>query len=177
MVAPSIQFNSVIEAFGQQGWHHDLVEGREVLQTQFEAHHTRIHVLAQAFTNLNALAIVGETPVQPPKSHERAFLELLMRANKMLTLGGFEFDFERQLLVFRTTNLFEREKYDADIIASMVHCIIAELDRLTPLINILFKTKEDVLADLSLEMLLLREDLLPPVPDEDGEWDGEEEEL
>ena len=69
MVAPSIQFNSVIEAFGQNGWHHDLVEGREVLQTQFEAHHTRIHVLAQAFTNLNALAIVGETPLAPPQSH------------------------------------------------------------------------------------------------------------
>lgn len=177
MVAPSVQFNSVIEAFGQNGWHHDLVEGREVLQTQFEAHHTRIHVLAQAFTNLNALAIVGETPLAPPATHMAAFLELVMRANKMLTLGGFEYDFDRQLLVFRITNLFEKEKFDADIISSMVHAIIAELDRLVPLANVLMKTKADVLADLSIEMLLLREDLLPPVPDEDGEWDGEEEEL
>lgn len=177
MVAPSIQFNSVIEAFGRNGWHHDLVEGREVLQSQFDAHHTRIHVLAQTFTNLNALAIVGETPIDPPPSHLTSFLELLMRANKMLTLGGFEFDFERRLLIFKNTNLFEKEKYDADIITSMVHCIIAELDRIIPLVNVLLKTKPDVLPDLSLEMLLLREDLLPPVPDEDGEWDGEEEEL
>lgn len=177
MVAPSIQFNSVIEAFGQNGWHHEVIEGREVLQTQFEAHHTRIHVLAQAFTNLNALAIVGETPFAPPQTHLAAFLELVMRANKQLTLGGFEYDFDRQLLVFRTTNIFEKERYDADIISSMVHAIIAELDRLTPLANILIKTKADVLEDLSIEMLLLREDLLPPTPDEDGEWDGEEEEL
>jgi hypothetical protein len=174
---PSLQFNSVIEAFGQQGWHHDLVEGREVLQTQFEAHHTRVHVLAQAFTNINALAIVGETPLAPEETHLAALLELLQRANKQLTLGGFEYDFDRQLLVFRITNIFEKERYDADIIASMVHCIIAELDRLVPLANVLLKTKAELLEDLSIEMLLMREDLLPPVPNEDGEWDGEEEEL
>ncbi|GHC51588.1 YbjN domain-containing protein [Roseibacillus persicicus] len=177
MLAPSIQFNSVIDAFGQNGWQHEVIEGREVLQTQFEAHHTRVHLLAQSFTNLNALAIVGETPIQPAETHLTAFLELVMRANKQLTLGGFEYDFDRQLLVFRITNLFEKEKYDADIIATMVHAVIAELDRLVPLANVLLKTKTDVLPDLSIEMLLLREDLLPPIPDEDGEWDGEEEEL
>lgn len=174
---PSLQFNSVIEAFGRNGWHHDVVEGREVLQTQFEAHHTRIHVLAQAFTNINALAIVGETPMSPPASHLPYFLELLMRANKQLTIGGFEYDFDRNLLVFRNTNLFDREKYDADIITSMVHSIIAELDRMAPLANILLQTRADLLEDLSIEMLLLREDLLPPIPDEDGDYDFEEEEL
>lgn len=174
---PSLQFNSVIEAFGRNGWHHDVIEGREVLQTQFEAHHTRIHVLAQAFTNINALAIVGETPMAPPASHLSSFLELIMRANKQLTIGGFEYDFDRQLLVFRNTNLFDREKYDADIITSMVHSIIAELDRMAPLANVLLQTRGDLLEDLSIEMLLLREDLLPPVPDEDGDYDFEEEEL
>lgn len=174
---PSLQFNSVIEAFGRNGWHHDVIEGREVLQTQFEAHHTRIHVLAQAFTNINALAIVGETPMAPPASHLSSFLELIMRANKQLTIGGFEYDFDRQLLVFRNTNLFDREKYDADIITSMVHSIIAELDRMAPLANVLLQTRADLLEDLSIEMLLLREDLLPPVPDEDGDYDFEEEEL
>ena len=174
---PSLQFNSIIEAFGRNGWHHDIIEGREVLQTQFEAHHTRIHVLAQAFTNLNAIAIVGETPISPSPDHVQAFLELLMRANKQLTIGGFEFDFDRNQLVFRITNLFEREKFDADIISSMVHSIIAELDRLVPLANVLLNTRPDLLPDLSVEMLLLREDLLPPIPDEDGNFDFEEEEL
>ncbi|MBK1835113.1 YbjN domain-containing protein [Roseibacillus ishigakijimensis] len=177
MPAPSIQFQSVVEAFGQNGWQHEVIEGREVLQTQFEAHHTRVHLLAQSFTNINALAIVGETPLRPEDTHLAAFLELVMRANKQLTLGGFEYDFDRQLLVFRITNIFEKEKYDADIIASMVHATIAELDRLVPLANVLLRTKTDVLPDLSIEMLLLREDLLPPIPGDDGEWEGEEEEL
>ena len=97
-----------------------------------------------------------------------------MRANKQLTLGGFEFDFDRQQLVFRITNLFERERFDADIISSMVHCSIAEIDRLVPLLGILLKTSEDLLEDLSLPLLLEREDLLPPIPGLEG---GEEEEL
>lgn len=176
-MAPSLQFQSVVEAFGQNGWHHEVVDGREVVQTQFEAHHTRIHLHAQVFTHLNALSVVGETPLAVPPTHLAAVLEFFMRANKQLTLGAFEYDFERHQLVFRVTNLFEREKYDADIIASLVHCAIAELDRILPLTTILLNTAEDLLPDLSLETLLMREDLLPPVPTEDEGFSGEEEEL
>ncbi|MDP0490754.1 MAG: YbjN domain-containing protein [Verrucomicrobiota bacterium JB023] len=177
-MAPSLQFQSVIDAFGQNGWQNEVVDGREVLQTQFEAHHTRIHLHAQVFKHLNALSIVGETRQQIPETHLAATLELLMRANKQLTIGAFEFDFDRSQLVFRVTNLFDREKFDNDIISSMVHCAIAELDRLVPLLGVLLKTKADLLPDLSLEMLLMREDLLPPVPDEDTDsFGGEEEEL
>jgi hypothetical protein len=97
-----------------------------------------------------------------------------MRANKQLTLGNFEYDFDRNLIVFRITNLFEKEVYDADIISSMVHCTIAELDRIVPLAGVINRTSEDLLDDLSVPLLLEREDLLPPVP-EGG--DEEEEEL
>lgn len=175
VAAPSsLQLQSVIEAFGQQGWHCDPVEGREVVTSAFEAHHTHIHVHAQAFPQLNALAVVAEAPLNLPSTHLAAGLELLMRANKQLTLGAFEYDFEREQIVFRITNLFDRERFDADLISSMVHCAIAELDRLTPLALTLARTAPDVLPDLSIPLLLEREDLLPPVP---GDGSGEEEEL
>jgi len=56
----------------------------------------------------------------------------------------------------------------------MVHCTIAELDRIVPLAGVINRTSEDLLDDLSVPLLLEREDLLPPVP-EGG--DEEEEEL
>jgi hypothetical protein len=100
--------------------------------------------------------------------HVAPMLELLCRANKYLNLGSFEYDLDRQFLVFRITNLFEKERYDADIITSMVHCAIAELDRIMPYAMIVQRTPEDLLDDLDLERLLQREDLIPPVPgDED----------
>ena len=173
MHPPSLQLQSVIDAFGQQGWHSDQVEGREVVQTAFEAHHTQIDLTAQVFPQLNALAVVAETPMVFDRRRLPLALELLNRANKQLTLGGFEYDLDRQLLVFRITNIFEREKFDADIISSLVHCAIAELDRLTPLAAILKRTADDLLADLSLPLLLEREDLLPPTP-EPGEEEEEE---
>ena len=169
---PSLQFESVAEAFGQQGWQCEPVEGREVLEANFEAHHTHVHLHAQIFPNLNALAIVAEAPLAPSPTHLSFSLELLMRANKQLTLGAFEFDFDRKQLVFRITNLFDRERFDANIVSSMVHCAIAELDRMTPLVATLLATPLDLLADLSLPLLLEREDLLPPTPE-----GGEEEEL
>jgi hypothetical protein len=95
----------------------------------------------------------------------------LARANKPLTLGGFEFDIDRGMLVFRITNLFERERFDGDIIASMVHCAIAELDRIIPYVAIVRDTPGDLLDDLDLQRLLAREDVLPPVP---GEMEEEE---
>lgn len=168
MRPPSRQILSVEDAFGQNGWHCELLEGRDVLRTGFEGHHTRLDLIAQAFPPLNALSIVSETPMPCEEEHQPYLLELLARGNKALTLGGFEYDIDRQRLVFRITNLFEKERYDADIISSMVHCAVAELDRIVPYATTVLHTPEDLLDDLDLQRLLQREDFIPPVPgDED----------
>ncbi len=169
----SRQILTVEEVFGANGWHCELVEGREVLRAGFEAHHTRVDLIAQAYPQLNALAVVAESPMALDREHLPYLLELLARANKPLTLGGFEYDLDRGLLVFRVTNLFERERYDADIISSMVHCAIAELDRIVPYAAIVRDTRADLLPDLDLQRLLAREDVIPPVP---GSGFEEEEE-
>lgn len=167
----SRQILTVEEAFGQNGWHCELVEGREVLRAGFDAHHTRVDMIAQAYPQLNALSIVSESLVNLDSDHLPLVLELLARANKQLTLGGFEYDLDREFLVFRITNLFEREKFDADIISTMVHCAIAELDRITPYVAVVRGTPADLLDDLDLGRLLMREDLIPPVPgDEEEEY-------
>lgn len=165
----SRQILTVEETFGQNGWHCELVEGRDVLRAGFEAHHTRVDLIAQAHPQLNALAIVSESPMELDEEHMPVVLELLARANKQLTLGGFEFDLDRGMLVFRITNLFERERFDQDIVCSMVHCAIAELDRMVPYVAIVRDTPSDLLADLDLESLLQREDVIPPLPGEEEE--------
>lgn len=160
----SRQILSVEETFGANGWHCELVEGRDVLRAGFEAHHTRVDLVVQAYPQLNALAVVSESPMPVDEERMPVLLELLNRANKPLTLGGFEYDIDRGMLVFRVTNLFERERYDADIISSMVHCAIAELDRIVPYAAMVRDTPADLLPDLDVQRLLAREDLLPPVP-------------
>ena len=170
----SRQILTVEETFGQNGWHCELIEGRDVLRAGFDAHHTRVDLTAQAHPQLNALSVVTESPLSLDEAHVPLVLELLTRANKQLTLGGFEYDLDRGLLVFRITNLFERERYDADIVASMVHCAIAELDRITPYAAIVAGTAADLLSDLDLLRLLEREDVIPPVPEDVGEQEEEE---
>ncbi len=165
----SRQILSVEETFGANGWHCELVDGADVLRSGFEGHHTRVDLIAQAHPQLNALSVVTETPMTLTEVSQPYVFELLMRANKPLTLGGFEYDLEREVLVFRITNLFERERYDADIIASMVHCAIAELDRLVPYVATVRQTAPDLLADLDLERLLERDDLIPPLPEAEME--------
>lgn len=160
----SRQILTVEETFGGNGWHCELVEGRDVLRAGFEAHHTRVDLIAQAHPQLNALVIVSESPMPMDGDHLSVLLQLLAHANKQLTLGGFEYDIDRGMLVFRITNLFERERFDADIISSMVHCAIAELDRIVPYAAIVRGTPADLLDDLDLKRLLMREDVIPPVP-------------
>jgi hypothetical protein len=168
MRPPSLQTQSVSDAFNEQGWQHEIIEGREVISTVFEAHHTRVQVFAQTFTQLNALSIVGETAMPMDEEKIPYLLELLHRANKQMNLGGLEYDLDRQRVVFRITNIFEREKFDADIISTMTHCTIAEVDRITPYCAIIQQTPEDLIDDLNIERLLLRQDLIPPMPgDED----------
>jgi hypothetical protein len=168
MRPPSLQILSVETAFGNNGWHCELIEGRDVIRASFSAHHTRIQLHAQSYTPINALAVVGESPLAVSEDHIPYLLELLCRANKFLNLGSFEYDLDREFLVFRITNIFEKERYDADIVTSMVHCAIAELDRIMPYAITVQRTPEDLLDDLDLVRLLQREDLIPPVPgDED----------
>jgi hypothetical protein len=169
MKPPSLQILSVQTAFGQNGWHCDLVEGREVVRASFSAHHTRIQIHAQSYTPINALAVVGETPMRIGKVQVPALLELLNRANHQLNLGAFEFDLDRHHLAFRITNIFERERYDPDIITSMVHCAIAELDRITPYAAIVQRTADAAIPKLDIKRLLAREDLIPPVPGDDDD--------
>jgi hypothetical protein len=170
MRPPSLQILSVEETFGRNGWHCEPVEGRDVLRAIFDAHHTRVELFAQAHTQINALVVVAEAPLAPSEDHLPYILELFARANKQLTLGGFEFDLDRQKVVFRITNLFEREKYDPDIVTSMVHCAVAELDRITPYCAIVLQTQDDLLDDLDLERLLMREDVIPPVPGDEDDF-------
>lgn len=167
----SRQILCVEETFGANGWHCELVEGRDVLRAGFEAHHTKVDLIAQAYPQINALSVVTESPMPLSEDHLCTVLALLARANKPLTLGGFEYDIDRGMLVFRITNLFERERFDSDIISSMVHCAIAELDRIIPYVAIVRNTPSDLLEDLDLRRLLAREDVIPPVP-----GDSEEEE-
>jgi len=166
----SIQIQSVMDAFGKQSWQFEHLEGQDVIQTAFEAYHTQVHMHAQAFPQLNALSVVGETPMEMDVEHEPVLLELLARANKKITLGSLEYDLDRAQLMFRITNLFERDKFDADIVSSMVHASIAEVDRITPYAAVIQQTPEELLDDLSVERLLMREDLLPPVPEENENY-------
>ena len=170
----SRQILCVQETFGTNGWHCELVENRDVLRAGFEAHHTRVDLIAQAHPQLNALSIVSESPMPIDPTRIPRLLELLTRANKQLTLGGFEYDLDRNHLVFRITNLFEKERFDGDIISSMVHCAIAELDRITPYAAVVRDTRHDLLEDLDLGRLLMREDLMPPVPGDENEMEEEE---
>ncbi len=168
MRPPSRQILTVEEAFGRNGWHCELVEGRDVLRSVFTGHHTRIEMTIQAYPPMNALAVIGEIPLPLGGEHQPYLLELLARANKTLNLGGFEYDLDRRRLVFRITNLFDKERYDADIVSSMVHCAVAEMDRIAPYAMTVIRTPEDLLDDLDLQRLLQREDFIPPVPgDED----------
>lgn len=167
----SRQILSVQDVYGEHGWHGDLVEGADVIQTVFEAHHTQVEVVAQAYVPLNALSVTSECPIEVPQSHFAAAMELFMRANMLLNLGNLEYDIDRQRIVFRISNVFEKEVYDKDIVSSMVHTAIAEADRFMPYIGTVVQTAAELLPDLSIERLLMREDFLPPVPE------GEEEEL
>ena len=164
----SIQVQSVMDAFGKQAWQFEHLEGKDVIRTVFEAYHTQVHLHAQAFPQINALSIVGEAPLSVEMEHEPLILELFARANKKLTLGSLEYDLDREQVMFRITNIFERDKFDGDIISSMVHAAIAEVDRITPYASVIQQTSESLLDDLSIERLLLRDDLIPPVPEDEN---------
>ena len=150
------------------GWQCRRVEGREVLEADFDMHHTRTRIHVQVFAPLHALSVVGTLAHKVPDSRSGIVCEMLMRTNKDLTIGNFELDHDTGTVLFRAGNIFPPGPADARIIASLVHSTLAEVDRLTPFLTIILRMTLAELGALNLKMFLMREDLLPPVPGGDA---------
>lgn len=160
---PSPLLETVTLAFARRGWHCEPVAGRDVVESVFEAHHTRVRVHAQVFDEIRAVSVVGYATAAVPPARAGLIAEALMRLNQTLTLGNLEMDYDAGRVFFRITNVFASEAGDAAIVASMVHAAVAEIDRVTPFLTILLRMDAGELARLNLRLFLQREDLLPPV--------------
>jgi hypothetical protein len=157
---------AVKQAFASRSWHCDEVAGRLVVESSFEAHHTRVRVHVQAFPEINAVSVVGYATAAVPAARCGLIAEALMRLNQSLTLGNFEMDFDSGRVVFRATNVFPDPAQAPATVAALVHTAVAEIDRLTPFLALLLRMPPAELATLNLRLFLQREDLLPPVPSE-----------
>ena len=164
MPADSPLFAAVQQTFTRMGWQSRRVEGREVLEADFELYHTRTRVHVQVFAPLHAVSVVGTLGHKVPDSRSGTVGEMLMRTNKDLTIGNFELDHDAGTVLFRASNIFPPGHADGTIIASLVHSTLAEVDRLTPFLTLILRMNAAELGALNLKMFLLREDLLPPVP-------------
>lgn len=160
-------FAATLQAFQERGWHYREVSGREVIEADFEAHHTKVPLHVQVFGEARMATVVSRAsfPFQP--SHRHRVAELLMRVNQQLTLGNFEMDWDGGSVFFRATNLFPPDQYHSGIVAALVHAAIAEMDRLTPYLGELCRAPARSLALFDIPALLAREDLLPPAPDDE----------
>lgn len=158
-------FKTVEDTFKRMGWAGHRVEGREVLEADFEAHHTRLRIHVQAFAEVNAVCVGATLGHAVPGSRAGLISEMLMRTNLELTVGAFELDYDAGRVIFRATNIFPPQGADARIIASLVHSAVAESDRLTPFLTLLLRMEAEELGRLNLKLFLQREDLLPPVPE------------
>lgn len=157
-----------LTTFKEQGWHYREVPGMEVIESDFEAHHTKVPLHVQIYGEQHIASVVASASIQVPSSHRLQVAELLMRTNKELNLGNFELDWDSGAVMFRISNIFPPHRYDQRILASLVHSTIAETDRLTPFLGEICQTPKGELLLLSVRDLMKRQDLLPPPPPEQG---------
>lgn len=154
----------VTSTFEDNGWAFHQVEGAEVVEAGFEAHHTKVQLHVQAFPQLNGISVVSESVLLFSDPDWRAKVaELLMRVNQTLTVGSFEMVWDLGRPVYRVTNMFPRDHFDSSILTTMVEATIVEMDRLTPLLSVISKASPMELAQIDIEALMRREDLVPDV--------------
>lgn len=157
-------FQAVEETFTRMNWSGRHVPGREVMEADFDTHHTRVRVHVQAFAEIHAVSVGTTLSHTIPASRMGLVSELLMRSNLELTIGAFELDYDAGRVLFRASNIFPEHIVPTAIIASLVHSALAETDRLTPFLTLVLRMTPAELGQLNLKLFLQREDLLPPVP-------------
>jgi hypothetical protein len=153
---------AVLNAFKSRRWAYHEVPGMEVVEANFEAYHAKVPLHVQSFGEAHIVSVVANASITVPPSHKVRAAELLMRANKDLNVGAFEMEWDAGMVMFRQANIFPKHRHDEELIASLVHNAIAEMDRMTPFLGELCGTTPAMLPLLDLAQLLKREDLLPP---------------
>lgn len=168
-MAESPLYRSIKKAFEEAGWAYAEVEDREVVRAGFEAHHTRVDLHVQAFEKLGTVSVVSESSqsTSSPAQRER-LAELAMRVNQTLTVGNFEMDWEAGRLLFRASNIFSTPEGDLSIIQGLIHNTIGEMDRIAPLAGMVFQNEGPDLAGLNFPSLMQRDDLLPPIKEDES---------
>ncbi len=162
-MAKSPLFQSLLDIFEAKNWQAEIVDQKkEVIHSLFEAHHSKIHVYAQVFLPINTLSIITEAPLAVDTAkHLSVLFELINRVNKLLVLGNFEYDLDREQLVFKISHISESSQLSEKIVASMLHSSITELDRLIPCASTIQKSNLADLLSLSVGSLLERQDWVP----------------
>ncbi len=163
----SALYAATLNAFKTQGWAYQEVQGLEVVESVFEAHHAKIPVHVQVFGEAGIASTVATASQPVPASHRLPVCELLMRTNKELNLGNFELEWDEGRVMFRVSTVFPPHRHDERVLASLVHTAVAEMDRLTPFLGEVCRVPKGELPLLRVADLLRREDLLPPPPAED----------
>ena len=144
------------EAFNSVNWEFREIESKKVLEAEFEAHHTKVPLHAQAFEELMAISIVSRLSFSILPKSRRSALDALMRTNITLNIGNFEANPVNGDVYFRITNVFPDHDFSPDIITSLVRVAIVEMDRVTPFLAEINKNPNQPIAQL-----LERKDLLP----------------
>jgi hypothetical protein len=163
---PSALYLATLSAFKAQGWAFQPVEGMEVIEANFEAHHAKVPLHVQVYGEAGIVSVVARTTQTVLNPHRLAASELLMRTNKELNIGNFELDWDSGIVMFRVTNIFPGGHHDERLIAGLVHTAIGETDRLTPFLGEICRTPKGELLLLKVTDLMKRQDLLPPPPAE-----------
>src|SRR6187455_3612900 len=118
---------AVLNAFEAQGWKYRQLDGIEVVECGFDASHGRVLAHVQSFAEAHFVTAVANAYQIVPASHRPSVAELLMRANKELSLGAFEMEWDGGLVMFRQGNVFPELRYDEVLIAGLVHNAVAEM--------------------------------------------------
>ncbi|WP_156346191.1 hypothetical protein [Verrucomicrobium spinosum] len=86
---------TVLTAFKNKGWAYREVSEMEVVESNFEAYHTKVPVHVQSYGEMHVLGVVATASVNVPHTHKSRAAELLMRVNRDLNLGNFELDWDQ----------------------------------------------------------------------------------
>jgi hypothetical protein len=149
---------AVLQVFKARAWAYQSVQGMEVIESGFEAHHAKVPLHVQSFGETGILSVVSEASFDVPRSHYPAVSELLMRTNQMLNLGNFELGWDTGKVHYRVTNVFPPRRPDEEIIAMLVENAVAEMDRLTPQLAEVCRTPKGELLLLNIAEVMKRVD-------------------
>jgi hypothetical protein len=168
-------FSKLIDYMESAGWKYEILEGQTIVRFNFKASSGRLLCYGEVDEAKHWLLFYTYMPVNVPSDRIVDMAEFIVRANRGMRIGNFEFDFEDGEIRYKTSIDSEGGELTDKMIDNLLRANLSTINRYFPgIMELIYGGKSAIEAIAKIEAPMFLADFEDEYSDENDDDDENE---